>query len=164
MRILYQYLNPGMGPFPRKEKSSIDYVDLGETSDEEKLIPHAERDITRWVQSGLTPVKIWSSVQRRACEIRRGTQPWICPQRGNSHGNHATSTCNRGIWPKGYAKHTSFDRNRLGTRVWPRTETERSKKNCSNWKMSGVWEVWKPDIVPRCAEFNRPTQEFIREG
>jgi hypothetical protein len=47
MRILYQYLNPGMGPFPRKEKSSIDYVDLRETSDKEKLIPHAERDITR---------------------------------------------------------------------------------------------------------------------
>lgn len=44
MRILYQYLNPGMGPFPRKEKSSIDYVDLGETSDEEKLIPHAESE------------------------------------------------------------------------------------------------------------------------
>jgi hypothetical protein len=54
-------------------------------------------------------------------------------------------------------QHTSFDRNRLGTRAWPPTETERSKKNWSNWKMSGVWEVWKPDMVPRCAEFNRRT-------
>ena len=44
MRILDQYLNPGMGPFPRKQKSSIDYVDLGKTSDEEKLIPHAESE------------------------------------------------------------------------------------------------------------------------
>ena len=44
MRILDQYLNPGMGPFPRKQKSSIDYVDLGETSDEEKLIPHTESE------------------------------------------------------------------------------------------------------------------------
>jgi hypothetical protein len=44
MRILDQYLNPGMGPFPRKEKSSIGYFNLGETSDEEKLIPHAENE------------------------------------------------------------------------------------------------------------------------
>ena len=52
-------------------------------------------------------------------------------------------------------QHASFDRSRLGTKAWPLTE--RSKKNWSNWRMSGVWEAWKPDMVPRCAEFNRRT-------
>ena len=44
MRILDQYLNPAMGPFPKKQKISIDYVDLGETSDKGKLIPHTESE------------------------------------------------------------------------------------------------------------------------
>jgi hypothetical protein len=44
MRALDRYLNPGMGPFPRQEKSSIDYVDLGENSDEGKLINHTESE------------------------------------------------------------------------------------------------------------------------
>ena len=44
MRALDRYLNPGMGPFLRKDKSSIDYVDLGENSDEGKLINHTDSE------------------------------------------------------------------------------------------------------------------------
>jgi hypothetical protein len=54
-------------------------------------------------------------------------------------------------------QHVRFDGNRLGTRVWPPTDPKGPKKNWSNWKTSSVWEAWKPDMIPRCAEFNRRT-------
>ena len=44
-----------------------------------------------------------------------------------------------------------------GLESGPPTDSKRLKKNWSNWKTSGVWEAWKPDMVPRCAEFNRRT-------
>ena len=49
MRMLYRalrpmdiYLNPNMGPYPKKDKSEITYVDLGENSDEGRSIDHTD--------------------------------------------------------------------------------------------------------------------------
>jgi hypothetical protein len=44
MRALDRYLNPTMGPFPRKDKSSIAYIDLGENSDEGRSINHTDSE------------------------------------------------------------------------------------------------------------------------
>jgi hypothetical protein len=44
MRALDRYLNPTMGPFPKKDKSSITYIDLGENSDEGRSIDHTDSE------------------------------------------------------------------------------------------------------------------------
>ena len=98
--------------------------------------------------SGTQKKKQHSPIVYRNCPVHEDT-----PRRSiwdRIGDRNKPSVKSRLEWPQ-----TTFDRNRLGPRIRTQSEIEKSKKKWSKWVMTSATVEWKPEMEPRCTEFNR---------